>query len=165
MLKVLKSLIVWSWRVPFIRRWLTATEFDQGGAIGHIRNRDGSLYMGRWSVIRERSWCPIAARVHFIASPDDGRALHDHPWNFTTIILEGGYTEEDIYGNTHGRSTGDMIRHSAQDFHTITELNDPSNGSWSLFIYGRKRHSWGFLFNDRKVNHWDYAKMRDRNET
>lgn len=52
---------------------------------------DGELYLRRWYLKgrgTDEQWF-----LHNIRLPDAGRELHDHPWDFTTKILSGGYTE------------------------------------------------------------------------
>jgi hypothetical protein len=46
-------------------------------------------YMRRW--IFQTPWGTI--HLHHILRSDGDRAFHDHPWNFTSILLSGGYTE------------------------------------------------------------------------
>jgi hypothetical protein len=43
---------------------------------GHLFHADGSVYMTRWQLFETR-W--LSARVHYIATPDNDRHLHDHP--------------------------------------------------------------------------------------
>lgn len=125
----------------------------------HIHDADRSLYMGRWWVLKESTWFPYAARLHYIARPDRDRHLHDHPYDFRTLILKGGYDELDIFGNTHGRYPGTSYARRAQEYHKITEMLGEDGGAWTLFIYRHRKVSnpWGFLTtvgqSVRKV-HW-----------
>jgi hypothetical protein len=57
---------------------------------GHLLHADGTPYMERFALF-ETPW--ISARIHHIASPDLDRDMHDHPWNFASLVLSGGYTE------------------------------------------------------------------------
>lgn len=106
--------------------------------------------------------------LHVLASPDSG-AMHDHPWNFTSTILAGGYRErlpnsewQQKYEDTltpdyfvippeiRGPFTtelkkyvvGDTIHHDATDIHSIAEVDD---GTWTLVRTGRKKRVWGFF--------------------
>lgn len=80
----------------------------------HLHDLDGSLYMGRWSVVDEyvrvngkdtnrrtllsrvleRLTGYTAIRLHHIARPDHDRDLHNHPFSYRTFILKGNYAEE-----------------------------------------------------------------------
>lgn len=80
----------------------------------HLHDLDGSLYMGRWSVVDEfkrvngkdtnrrtllsrvleKLTGYTAIRLHHIARADHDRDLHNHPFNYRTFILKGNYAEE-----------------------------------------------------------------------
>lgn len=118
---------------------------DMGNwAIGRDRIGD---YMRRWFF-----WCPwFGVRLHHILRSDDDRALHDHPWDFVSIILWGAYYEvlPDERGPQFRRW---MIRHKAEDLHRLV-LHRPA---WTLVFTGPKRKSWGFLFDGRMIPWREY---------
>ena len=69
---------------------------------GHLRNLDGSLYMGRWWVVppntaRSRFLQAISRgryetiRLHHINRGDEDRELHSHPFNYSTFIAETAF--------------------------------------------------------------------------
>jgi hypothetical protein len=101
-----------------------------------------------------RAWLPISARVHHILRADNERELHDHPFDYRTIILKGWYVEEDIFGELHYRGTGDTVANRAQTFHRIATVSP--GGVWTLFIISRRINRWGFLVGGRKVYYKDY---------
>ena len=55
-----------------------------------LRRADGAVYLDRWG-IECRS---VGIFLHRMAAPDPGLDLHDHPWDFWSLILWGGYFEE-----------------------------------------------------------------------
>lgn len=55
-----------------------------------INDSDGALYLRRWRVI-ETPWFRIF--VHKILTQDKDPDPHDHPWNFFSLVLWGGYVE------------------------------------------------------------------------
>lgn len=112
---------------------------------GHIFDANGSLYMGRWVVIRERLWCPWAARLHYIAREDRDRDLHDHPYDYRTIVLHGWYIWIGLFGERCQLDAGETNRQAAEHFHKIVEVSE--GGVWTLFIYRHRKQSnpWGFL--------------------
>ena len=126
----------------------------------HIHNTQGSRYMGRWWLLRGRPaeedcpwwlrWCPVAARIHHIQRPDDDRHLHDHPVDFRTLILEGEYDEEDIFGQVRTLRAGESYPSRAERFHRITRVSVPF-GVWTLFVIGPRRNTWGFLVDGHKI--------------
>ena len=125
----------------------------------HIFDKEFRLYMGRWWVLKERAWFPWAARLHHITRPDNERHLHDHPYDFRTLILQGAYDEVDIFGNYVPRQSGTSYARRAHEYHRIVAMGAVS-GAWTLFIYRHRKVSnpWGFLVDNdptgvRKV-HW-----------
>jgi len=134
---------------PFIADWLI--EHAQRTPYNHIVDRAGTLYMQRWWLIKP-GFLPFSIRVHHIVRPDADRHLHDHPFNYRTIILRGGYVEEDVFGEFDIRVSGDTVKATANTFHRISHV-DHKDGAWTLFIMGRRRNQWGFMVDGHKV-HW-----------
>lgn len=109
-------------------------------------------YLERYYVfLKDRNWFPFNIFLHrFLKSdPDD---QHDHPWNYITIILKGGYWEYvltyDNQGHINGetkiwRGAGHMRRCQAESYHRI-EL-EPGVDCWTMFITGKRRREWGFI--------------------
>lgn len=150
---------------PRITAWLIARA--QCTPYTHIYSADGqSLYMGRWWLFNPygRSadgeatparipWLP-SVRIHHICRADQDRHLHDHPWNARTIVLRGWYFEELPRRKWRLSSRGDTKRLLFGEYHRIESV--PVDGVWTLFITGRKRGTWGFLVNGRKVPWREY---------
>ena len=99
--------------------------------------------------------------LHEFIHPDTDRALHDHPNEFTSVILQGGYDEalmptnwasdfgpEPIYITR--RHAGDVIERSATDFHSITALEQ---GTVTLVATGPKVKEWFFWPADERPIH------------
>jgi hypothetical protein len=149
---MLERFFSWFARQPLLVNALIA--FAQRTPYTHIYGKDGSLYMARWWLIKERAWLPFAARIHHIARPDGELHLHDHPFDFRTVILRNCYVEEDVFGRRTLLSVGHTHHARAQTFHRIAEL--PSGGAWTLFITSRRFNSWGFLVEGRKLHHREY---------
>lgn len=127
-------------------RWALLARYD----IPDIDNPD-DIYLTRWRII-ETPW--FSLKLHRIRRPDNDRALHDHPWPFTTLILRGGYLEEIPAGNCEQyfpdswltdhlmRRPGEIIRHRADDLHRIHRL--PNGDAWTLVACGPRAREWGF---------------------
>lgn len=120
-------------------------------------------------------WLP-SVRVHRILRPDLDRHLHDHPWNARTIILRGWYSEErltracttrellqDCFAQAYrdgeelsvlDRTAGYTGRLNFLEWHRISRA--PSEGVWTLFFTWKKRGTWGFLVDGKKVPHKEY---------
>lgn len=89
---------------------------------------------------------------HFTAGEPDAEP-HDHPWNFETTILEGGYLEEvfvtfgDLGWRIYlmGRYPGDTINLPAEHIHRIVSL--PTGECWTIVRAGpatRQVRFWRF---------------------
>lgn len=110
------------------RYFVAASDRDafQAGAGGHVR------------------------RLHEILRSDNDRHLHDHPWPYTTVILEGGYFEEtpldpkDPTGprRTEWHAPGSVITRRAKDAHRL--IIPDGQTCTTLFMTGPKQRSWGF---------------------
>ncbi len=105
-------------------------------------------YLERWCLTHRRNEGSIYLH-HFLAP--DVPVFHDHPWEFSTQILNGGYGESTLpYGQVDEsitrdftREAGDTIDHYADDFHYIKSL---LGDVWTLVTTGpRLRRTWGFI--------------------
>lgn len=133
----------------------------------HLQHANGSPYMSRWWLMPRwmlkhdehghlvpRAWVPVSFRLHHIHTADDGRDLHDHPFDYRTLLLRGWYVEQDIFGKNRWFRAGSTRAARAQTFHRITSVS--VGGCWTLFIMGRRINRWGFLVGGRKVYYRDY---------
>jgi len=96
---------------------------------------EGDLYLDRLVLLRT-PWFQVL--LHRIYRPDRQRDLHDHPWDFLSLILCGAYVE----------NTPDGLRERwwwnwkrAEDRHSIRAVN--RSPVWTLVFCGRKRRTWG----------------------
>lgn len=119
-------------------------------------------YMHRWWLVPEAWRLPRAARVHHIKREDLDPFLHDHPWDWRTIVLDGWYDEEDVEGVVRRREVGTTRDATAETLHRIVAVSP--GGVWTLFITGRRRNRWGFMVGDpaRKVYWRDYQSPNNR---
>lgn len=61
-------------------------------------------------------------RLHYILDKDQSTLYHNHPFNYISIILKGGYTEQMLNGNIKSYSVGSIIYHNHSDFHRIESI-------------------------------------------
>ena len=161
--------------------WAQGTHCDTRSSDFTIYNANGA-YLARWYVVRQgQRWLDLSPEirrreleqenprvdggrrnvfVHQFLSSDDDRALHDHPWPWMTIILDGEYLEHlpadrnNPSGATiaHHRRSGDVvIRRKAARPHRIELITD--RPTTTLFITGRKNREWGF-YCKQGWRHW-----------
>lgn len=121
-------------------------------------------YMHRWWIIPFSWRLPISIRIHHILREDADPYLHDHPWNWRTIVLRGWYIEEDVFGMTRVRRRGDTRGATAETLHRISQVSH--GGVWTLFIMRRRRNRWGFMVGSpaRKIYYRDYVSPNQRGE-
>ena len=109
----------------------------------------------RWWPFRERAY------LHVFHRPDGDPWAHDHPFDFGSLVLWGGYTEMAWTGETLGRFNYRLNRHQiepylvpthrgwlswrrvpAEHVHTITALD--RTPTVTLVLRGPKRRDWSF---------------------
>lgn len=113
-------------------------------AEGVIASREPDYIVGlnqlrRWWVIPRNKMQNVY--LHEINKSDDERALHDHPWDNTSILIRGSYTEVTPAG-TFVREPGSIIQRLATDLHRLV-VEDNAH-VLSLFITGPNVRNWGF---------------------
>lgn len=192
---ILKTLI---WLLMFNNKWLAKVLLKHAQRTPYVHLGD---YMERWWLIapparpgepgypktlfgrhvnKFRNLFPFYMRFHYIQRADFDRHLHDHPFWFISIILEGWYEEqympretaEHVMGlktwhpgypdliiarNTFKRvlKEGQINQKLLGDFHKISNIYE--KGVLTLVIHGRKTgKSWGFLVNNERIHHNQY---------
>lgn len=106
--------------------------------------------------------------IHFLVRSDDVRALHDHPWNFWTLILAGCYWEETPadpacwYSGWRLVRAGNFLYRPATWIHRL-RMSAPC---WTLVFHTRTKRSWGFIedsgetdFLGHPYTHWTLHSM------
>jgi hypothetical protein len=143
--------ILWVWTARLVRRPRLQR------LISRLAKRRPHIhiegYMQRWWLIPRVRLLPFAVRVHHILRSDPSPLLHDHPWNWRSIVLAGHYVEEDSFGERHLHPAGTTHAARAEALHRIDEVS--GGGVWTLFIMYRKRNRWGFVAGvpPRKMRH------------
>lgn len=126
-----------------------------------IKNFAGDPYMVRYRLFKSR-WFGIY--LHHILRSDEDPECHDHPWDFTSLILVSGYLEiqrfeadHTQYGERNMRIVRpwQIVRHKAEDAHRLI-LDKPA---WTLVKVSGKKRLWGFY----TTSGWmDYKAFLDR---
>lgn len=113
---------------------------------------DGNPYLYRWHVVPRNPDANVYLHIQVASDPE--RPLHDHPWDNTSVILSGGYTElvapsPFAIRTTHQRFEGQTIHRPAEQAHRLIL---PGNVPYTmtLFFTGQKRREWGFWCNDHR---------------
>jgi hypothetical protein len=119
--------------------------------------RGGELYLIRWTIIKT-PWFSLKVHKALLSDPADH---HDHPWNYVSFIIKGGYTEETPikYVNPeHERiavsigymaydkkfyKPGSLLFRDASKPHRL--IISPNRPCTSLILTTRKFRDWGFV--------------------
>lgn len=109
----------------------------------HIMADDGSSYLRRMRIV-ETPWFGVF--LHHIDSTDNDQDPHDHPWNFVSLVVRGGYTEQVLALDANASYVRRWLTWSfhvmdRRHAHRITELVP---GTVTLILHGKRRGSWGF---------------------
>ena len=111
-------------------------------------------YMRRFWLFRSPL---VNARVHEILRSDNDRHLHDHPWDYVSVILRGGYWEITESGE-RWYGPGSVVCRRATHQHRL--VLPPGQTATTLFLHARKRRSWGFHTEAGWVDWRSYVESR-----
>ena len=108
--------------------------------------KEGIVYLDRLRLLQTPYF---GIYLHWINGPDPDPDPHDHPWNFWSFILWGGYTE--VYYNTQHNLFSHNLRHWARwSWHRMS-ARGVAHRIWkvhphtmTLIIVGRRQRDWGF---------------------
>lgn len=131
----------------------------------HLHGEDGTLYLSRYKL---HGWMPdnqvvvpSSVYLHHIHRHDLDEALHSHPWEWSqATALWGGYEEERGLIKADGslqrlsdRSLfpGRSLLMGSDDLHRIKRVEPDT---WTIFMVGPKRSSWGFYVEGRGMVPW-----------
>jgi hypothetical protein len=129
---------------------LLAGEFESD----EIRDSTGEVYMRRYFLDASHD-----IRFHHILLSDVDRDLHDHPWDFVSLILEGTYLETTEHG-IEQYSAGDLLIRSAETLHRLTL---PEGQVWTYVTTGPVLRNWGFMTEYGWMDHAQYFNWRNGN--
>ena len=96
----------------------------------------GNPYMRRYYLDAGR----LNDRYHCILTNDPDPDFHDHPWDYTTTILNGSYREITPDGSAT-YTPGDAVFHRATDLHRLEIIDGPV---WTHFTTGPFQRTWGY---------------------
>jgi hypothetical protein len=129
----------------------------------------GDLYLTRWFLLGTSTSEGRRIYLHFFHRSDSDRALHDHPWPFTSLVLWPGYFEwtdeptRRICSIAIQRPTWygplSILRRRATWRHRVQLL--PGRNCWTLVWVGKKERSWGFHCERRWVPWREFIERND----
>lgn len=121
-----------------------------------IDRAPGQRYLERYFLFRAFG---VTVYLHRFVDADRDEEVHDHPFNALAVCLAGWYMEERLLSADPAPGAGgprmklrvirpgsvNVIRGGGfgqGDFHRIV---DAGRETWTLFLVGRRRSSWGFF--------------------
>jgi hypothetical protein len=128
------------WLIPYV----------EGGSEADIPSC-GPLSWRRRPFSRLLQCFGVAVRIHTILRSDRDRALHDHPFDYMSIILTGGYSEVTESGSRWYGPGAVIFRRATSRHRLDLRLNEMFEGpaTTTLFITMRRgRQKWGFFPDD-----------------
>lgn len=128
-----------------------------------IRDRQGNKpYLERFYLVPRWAFFGFGRIVihRFWKSDDDG-GLHDHPWPWASLVLEGGYyeytpLEKNSWSKDGNRDTNIKWREpgdfsgwrKSTDLHRV-KLKREGEEVWTMFFMGPRQRDWGFVPNEK----------------
>ncbi len=119
-----------------------------------IYRYSGQKYMIRWYIIKNKYFNIMLHKILL----SDHNCCHDHPWDFISLILKGGYVEtvehnpcemSESYRTKKIIHPGQIIFRKAEHRHKL----DIYQTCWSLVLRFKVKRRWGFWIKDKWV-HW-----------
>lgn len=111
-------------------------------------------YMERYWIFRTPL---LSARIHRILRSDHDRDLHDHPWDYATVILRGGYWEVTDAGK-RWYGPGSVLFRRADHLHRL--ILPAGCAATTLFLHRKKSRDWGFRTDVGWVDWKSYTAAR-----
>lgn len=87
----------------------------------------------------------------------DEPVYHDHPWNYSTLVIKGGYYEHTPEG-TFWRGPGSFRSAKAESLHWLELKKDTP--CHTLFFHGPRKRTWGFMTNDGWIDYQSYLQSK-----
>ena len=123
--------------------------------VKEIRSQEGALHFQRWEILQVGD---KTLYMHHLLRADEDRHCHDHPWDFRSLILKGGYEAMDPTGETKTFTPGSLYKMKAVgEYHRISRLLEPT---WTLVLVSPRSHLWGYLTEDGWVSNERYRQLK-----
>ena len=133
--------------------------YDRGGHSPYMI-RHHLLFREKSDHLERNVKVPFNVYLHKILLSDEP-ILHDHPWNYATLILKGGYWQHTPEGK-HWCGPGHFRYCKASDLHRLelSKIDNKEIPCWSLFFMGVKKQEWGFIKNGKWIHNETYLKEK-----
>ena len=126
--------------------------------IKEIKSKAGDIHFKRWQILKTR-WGSIW--LHAIYKADQDKYLHNHPWDFTSVVLKGSYYEQTSLGNKK-QYPGKINVRDGSEYHKILELE--SEVVYTLFFVSEPKRQWGYRVRGEFIDHETYRELKNKGE-
>lgn len=124
--------------------------------VKEIKSKEGELHFKRFSIFACRYF---SIYIHHIYKADQDKHLHNHPWNYVSMVIKGSYLEQSVAGVNHIMPFS--FNYAKRNrFHKILKLNDEK--VISIFITGKRHKTWGYNVDNFYIEH-DVYRQNKRN--
>lgn len=150
-----------------------------GNCIGGYVGLEEVVYLRRFFIFRSKWLKKLGLKpkggnlyLHHIMRSDDDPDPHDHPWDFSSLILKAGYDDEQWQWNTRYQKRdftgyervrpGMLVRRKAEHVHRVRLKLDGRGNEipcWSLVRTGPYRRNWHFLKQWGYQLWWEYLQI------
>ena len=103
------------------------------------KDESGQPYIRRWWIIPRNEQQNLY--LHEMLHSDDDRAMHDHPFANTSVVIEGSYIEHTPEGS-FTRVAGDVVSRPPEALHRLELVG---SRAVTLFFTGPVERQWGFM--------------------
>ena len=140
---------------PYSKNWAFFNFIDIPSTVN-----GGDVYLRRLRLM-QTPWFSI--HVHWIYEPDPDRDPHDHPWNFFSWVVRGGYTER-IHLSLG--SPGVLVSRNRWSLHRMTldcahRIIDAKPNTVTVLFTGRRQQTFTFWTKDGKVPWHEYVSPEE----
>lgn len=125
--------------------------------IKEIKSKSGEVHFRRWEILKTR-WGSIW--LHAIYKADQDKHLHNHPWDFKSLVLKGSYLEQTEKGIIKQHPCKFNSR-NGESYHKILELLSPV--VYTLFFVSPTKREWGYNVNGKFIDHITYRELKNTN--
>jgi len=126
--------------------------------IKEIKSKTGDVHFKRWQILKTPF---VSIWLHAIYKADQDKHLHNHPWDFTSVVLKGSYIEQTTLGNKRQYPGKINVRNGA-DYHKILEVESPV--VYTLFFASKPKRQWGYRVVGKFIDHLTYREMKNKGE-
>jgi hypothetical protein len=126
--------------------------------IKEIKSKSGVIHFKRWVLFQSKIF---SIYIHGIYKEDNDIHLHNHPWNLLTIVLSGSYIELLENDEIKFRGFLNIGYRNRTKYHKIYQLLT-KNVYTLAFVFGNRDEKWGYLVDNKHVEHTEYRDNKNK---